>query len=89
MGMIYRVAASYQTTSAEYSEYLASLADQSWTRIVRRRALCSKAEIVHIPDIRDDLEYTLDLKKLERWRGIAPCLAFRCCGKERRSASLP
>ena len=61
-GSSYRVAASYQTTAAQ-KEYLASLPiTPSRGSCVGRTLL--EAKIVHIPDIREDAEYALDLKKL-------------------------
>jgi GAF domain-containing protein len=61
-GSSYRIAASYQTTAAQ-KEYLATLP------ITPNRGSCVgrtllEAKIVHIPDIREDTEYALDLKKL-------------------------
>ena len=61
-GSSYRVAASYQTTAAQ-KEYLATLPiTPSRGSCVGRTLL--EAKIVHIPDIREDAEYALDLKKL-------------------------
>jgi two-component system NtrC family sensor kinase len=61
-GSSYRVAASYQTTAAQ-KEYLATLPITPGRGSCVGRALL-EAKIVHIPDIREDAEYALDLKKL-------------------------
>src|SRR5262249_29724284 len=60
-GPDYRVAASYQTTHA-HNEYLASLAIKPGRGSCVARTLLT-GEIVHIADIREDREYTLDLRK--------------------------
>jgi GAF domain-containing protein/anti-sigma regulatory factor (Ser/Thr protein kinase) len=61
-GSSYRVAASYQTTAAQ-KEYLATLPITPGRGSCVGRTLL-EAKIVHIPDIREDAEYALDLKKL-------------------------
>ena len=45
---------------------------------------CLKAEIVHIPDVKADPEYTFS--KRRSWATFAPCSAFRCCARACRSA---
>jgi GAF domain-containing protein len=60
-GPDYRIAASYRTTSA-HDEYLAKLAIKPGRGSCVARTLLT-GKIVHIPDIREDPEYTLDLKK--------------------------
>jgi two-component system, NtrC family, sensor kinase len=65
-GSSYRVAATYQTTAAQ-KEYLATLPiTPSRGSCVGRTLL--EAKVVHIPDIREDAEYALDLKKLGKRR---------------------
>ena len=71
-GPDYLVAASYQTTPA-HNEYLASLAIKPGRGSCVARTLLA-AEIVHIPDIREDLEYTLDLKKAGALEGYRTML---------------
>jgi two-component system, NtrC family, sensor kinase len=61
-GSSYRVAASYQTTAAQ-KEYLATLPITPGRGSCVGRTLL-EAKIVHIPDIREDAEYALDLKEL-------------------------
>jgi two-component system, NtrC family, sensor kinase len=80
-GSSYRVAASYQTTAAQ-KEYLATLPITPGRGSCVGRALL-EAKIVHIPDICEDAEYALDLKKLEE-RDALPW-AFRFCEMENRS----
>ena len=65
-GSSYRVAASYQTTAAQ-KEYLATLPITPGRGSCVGRTLL-EAKIVHIPDIREDAEYALDLKKLGEQR---------------------
>jgi signal transduction histidine kinase len=60
-GPDYRVAATYQITRG-HNEYLANLAIKPGRGSCVARTLLT-AGTVHIPDIRQDLEYTLDLKK--------------------------
>jgi two-component system, NtrC family, sensor kinase len=59
-GPAYRVAATYQTTVA-HKEYLANLPIKPGRGSCVGRTLL-EAKIVHIPDIREDPEYTLELK---------------------------
>ena len=60
-GPAYRVAATYQTTVA-HKEYLADLPIKPgrWSCVARTLL---EAKVVHIPDIREDPEYALELKK--------------------------
>ena len=60
-GPAYRVAATYQTTVA-HKEYLADLPIKPGRRSCVARTLL-EAKVVHIPDIREDPEYALELKK--------------------------
>jgi GAF domain-containing protein len=61
-GRWYRMAATYQTAAA-HKEYLANLSiEPSKGSCVGRTLL--EARIVHIPDIRKDAEYDIELKKL-------------------------
>jgi GAF domain-containing protein len=60
-GPAYRVAATYQTTVA-HKEYLANLPIKPGRGSCVARTLL-EAKIVHIPDIREDPEYALELKK--------------------------
>jgi signal transduction histidine kinase len=71
-GPNYRVASSYQTTSA-HNEYLASLVIKPGRGSCVGRTLLT-AEVVHIPDIREDLEYTLDFKKAGALEGYRTTL---------------
>src|SRR6516225_7471123 len=71
-GPSYRVAATYQTAAA-HKEYLASLSiEPSRGSCVGRTLL--EAKIVHIPDIREDAEYALELKKLGALHGYRTML---------------
>jgi GAF domain-containing protein len=71
-GPDYLVAASYQTTPA-HNEYLASLAIKPGRGSCVARTLLT-AEIVHIADIQEDREYTLDLKKAGALEGYRTML---------------
>ena len=51
----------------------------------RRRDACSKAGPFTCRDVLADPEYTF--ARSQKLAAIAPCSAFRCCAKERRSAS--
>ena len=61
-GSSYRVVASYQTTAAQ-KQYLATLPITPGRGSCVGRTLL-EGKTVHIPDIREDAEYALDLKKL-------------------------
>jgi GAF domain-containing protein len=71
-GPDYRIAATYQTTRA-HDEYLANLAIKPGRGSCVGRTLLT-AGIVHIPDIREDLEYTLELKKAGTLEGYRTML---------------
>jgi two-component system, NtrC family, sensor kinase len=62
-GSAYRVAATYQT-SAVHKEYLATLSINPGRGSCVGRTL-AEPKVVHIPDIHEDPEYGLELKKLE------------------------
>jgi GAF domain-containing protein len=71
-GSVYRVAATYQTTIA-HKEYLANLPIKPSKGSCVGRALL-EAKIVHIPDIREDAEYALALKKEGKLAGYRTML---------------
>jgi len=60
-GPVYRIAATYQTTTA-HREYLANLPIKPGRGSCVGRTLLD-AKVVQIPDIREDAEYTLELKE--------------------------
>ena len=71
-GPLYRVAATYQTTIA-HKEYLANLPIKPGRGSCVGRTLL-EGKIVHIPDIREDAEYTLELKKEGKLAGYRTML---------------
>jgi signal transduction histidine kinase len=71
-GPDYRIAATYQTTRA-HNDYLANLVIKPGRGSCVARTLLT-GETVHIPDIREDLEYTLDLKKAGALEGYRTML---------------
>jgi two-component system NtrC family sensor kinase len=71
-GPSYRVAATYQTTAA-HNEYLANLTIKPSRGSCVGRTLL-EAKIVHIPDIRKDAKYALELKKLGALHGYRTML---------------
>jgi signal transduction histidine kinase len=71
-GPAYHVAATYQTTRS-HNEYLANLSIQPGRGSCVARTLL-EAKIVHIPDIREDLEYAPELKKFGMLEGYRTML---------------
>ena len=71
-GLAYRVAATYQTPTA-HKEDLTNLRLEPGRGSCVGRALL-EAKIVHIPDIREDAQYTPELKKMGALRGYRTML---------------
>ena len=84
-GTTFHVAATYRTTRHTISTWLI-LHEPGRHSCVARTLL--EAQVVHIPDIREDENTRRSSSILERARAIVPCSAFHCCGKELQSESL-